>query len=102
MIAFLTNRLMKLVSKDDPFFSMLNFASDQTEDIDLWKDKFMFAVEKLDPRAGRIDAEQVFWGAKIPKKKKIKIKLVNCEELLPGGQYENQNNNKEFSIERLM
>ena len=45
MIAFLTNRLMKLVSKDDPFFSMLNFASDQKEDIDLWENKYMFAVE---------------------------------------------------------
>ena len=45
MIAFLTNRLMKLVSKDDPFFSMLNFASDQTYNIDLWENKYMFAVE---------------------------------------------------------
>ena len=47
---------------------------------------------------GRIKATQVFWGQKAPKKEKIKIKLVNCEELLPGGAYENSNNNEAFSI----
>ena len=55
----------------------------------------------MDPRVGRIKATQTLGGQKVKKEKK-EIKLVNCEELLPGGAYENQNNNEAFSIERLL
>ena len=56
MISFSVNRTVKLVSKDDPFFSMLAMAAEEDE-VDLWSLKFMFAVEKLDPRVGRVSAE---------------------------------------------
>ena len=56
MIAFTVNRTTKLVSQEDPFFSMLAMAAEDSE-VDLWELNFMFAVTKLDPRAGRVSAE---------------------------------------------
>ena len=56
MISFAVNRTIKLVSKDDPFFSMLAMAAEERE-IDLKDLKFMFAIEKLDPSVGRIGVE---------------------------------------------
>ena len=52
---------MKLVSKDDPFFSSLSMSSDE-EEIDLGNLKYMFALENIDPRIGRLVVEQVYWG----------------------------------------
>ena len=85
MISFTVNRTIKLVSKDDPFFSMLAMAAEENE-IDLWDLNFMFAVEKLDPRVGRVNAEQVFWGTSRDKKKQ-KIELVDCKSLQPRGSH---------------
>ena len=53
MIGFTVNRSVKLVSKKDPFFSMLTMAS-EFQGIDLWKLNYMFAIESLDPRVGRV------------------------------------------------
>ena len=61
MISFTVNRSMKLVSKDDPFFSSLSMSSDE-EEIDLGNLKYMFALENIDPRIGRLVVEQVYWG----------------------------------------
>ena len=99
MISFTVNRTIKLWSKDDPFFSMLAMAAEENE-IDLWQLNFMFAVEKLDPRVGRINAEQVFWGTSVDKEKH-KIELVDCKELRPGGTHAGQSNNDGFVLENL-
>lgn len=56
----------------------------------------MFAVEKLDPRVGRVKATQVIWGTEIEKIKQ-NIELVDCVELMPGGKHEGKSNNKDFS-----
>ena len=46
---------MKLVTFDDPFFSMTTMSQDDVL-IDIWKMDFMFAIENIDPRVGRIKA----------------------------------------------
>lgn len=95
MISFTVNRCVKLVDASDPFFSMLTMASED-EQIDLWELNYMFAVEKLDPRVGRVKATQVIWGTEIEKIKQ-NIELVDCVELMPGGKHEGKSNNKDFS-----
>ena len=40
---------------------MLAMEAEDVE-VDLWDLNFMFAVENLDPRIGRVNAEQVYWG----------------------------------------
>ena len=55
MLSFTVVRTLKLVSKDDPFFSMLAMAADEVE-VDLWDLGFMFAIDNLDPRVGRVSA----------------------------------------------
>ena len=57
-IIFLALRTTKLVSNDDPFFSMTTMYS-KDEVIDLWAMDFMFAIEDIDPRVGRLIVEQV-------------------------------------------
>ena len=61
MISFTVNRSMKLVSKDDPFFSSLSMSAEE-ENIDLGKLKYMFAIENIDPRKGRLAVKQTLWG----------------------------------------
>ena len=57
---FLVLRTVKLVTSDDPFFSLTTMGvTDQN--MDIWKLDFMFAVENIDPRAGRISAQHVTW-----------------------------------------
>ena len=61
----------------------------------------MFAVTKLDPRAGRVSAEQIYWGTGKTKRKE-RIELVDCKDLLPGGPSgTTQSNNLSLSIEKL-
>ena len=79
---------------------MLAMAGEGSE-VDLWQLNFMFAVTKLDPRAGRVTAEQVYWGRSSEGKEKKKIELVDCKELLPGGPRAHQSNNESFDIEKL-
>lgn len=99
MVAFIVNRTLKLLSKNDPFFSMLQMASEDKK-IDLWALDYMFAVEKLDPEVGRVQATQTIWGKSVKKVKK-NIELVDCTEFLPGGKYTGGLNNPNFSIESL-
>ena len=46
---------MKLVSKSDPFFSMLSMAAED-DFVDVGNLKYMFAVQNMDPRVGRVKA----------------------------------------------
>ena len=59
MIAFFTVRTLKLVTASGPVFSSTYSA--QTEMIDLWELGFMFAIEDIDPKIGRIEAELFTW-----------------------------------------
>ena len=56
-----TSRTINLFEGEDPFFSMSDVAyGDET--IDLWALQFMFAVEDIDPKLGRIEVYQVHNG----------------------------------------
>jgi len=59
LIAFLVVQTQKLISKEDPFFSMTT-SSKVTDTIDLWELGFIFAIENIDPKVGRIEAVQNF------------------------------------------
>ena len=54
-ITFFLLRSIKLVTKDDPFFSLTMMGADDVS-IDIWELDFMFAIEKIDPRIGTIRA----------------------------------------------
>lgn len=99
MMSFTVNRCMKLVSKDDPFFSSLSMDSAE-ENVDLGALKYMFAVEQLDPSVGRLTATQTFWGTEHERVSRD-IDLVQCNEFLPGGAYEGQANNENFDFAAL-
>ena len=84
-ITFLVIRTNKLASREDPFFSMtLQF---ENEIIDLWKLDFMFAIESIDARVGRIKAQQVSWVFSEDEihKNKTEIQLIDCREYLKDG-----------------
>ena len=76
---------MKLVTFDDPFFSMTTMSQDDVL-IDIWKMDYMFAIENIDPRVGRIKAQQVEWDFKEGRKTKTEIEMVDCTEYLEGGR----------------
>ena len=60
MLSFFLSRTHKLYSKEDPFFSMTPVAKEMKGiPIDLYKLGFMFAVENVDPKVGRIEVEFV-------------------------------------------
>ena len=46
-------RTMKLFLGEDPFFAMA-IEPYENETIDLWSLDFMFAVENIDPKVGRL------------------------------------------------
>ena len=48
----------------------------------------MFAVQALSPEYGEIRVELVKWGTSRSEPEATEIKLVDCNELLPGGLYE--------------
>lgn len=87
--AFAGVRTLKLFNAEDPFFSMMTMAEEKIDPIDLWALNFVFAVEDIDPRAGRIVVEHVKWGKaegasqSDPYISKIKtpIEMVNCTSL---------------------
>ena len=63
LLSFVGQRTMKLISASDPFFSMTRQANDDSQGpIDLWALGFMFAVEKIDPRYGRIAVNHRQWN----------------------------------------
>ena len=58
--AFFAVRTIKFVGRDDPFFSMMNIGLDAealAEPIDLLEGNYFFVIQKLDPRAGRLQVE---------------------------------------------
>ncbi len=59
MIAFVSVRTLKLVSKNDPFF----MSTDEIEDnlIDLWDLGFMFAIQDVSPQVGKVEAYHISW-----------------------------------------
>mgnify|MGYP000928606412 CR=1 FL=1 len=85
---FLVMRTTKLVSREDPFFSMLHMGSPD-QDIDLFQLNHFFAVQKLDPRAGRLVAEHVRWEPEGPKVK-TQLNFTDCNNYYPGGIYEHE------------
>ena len=99
LMTFGVIRLLKLVVNNDPLVSMVEMDSMDTE-VDLFDLGYMFAIQAPDPKAGRIIANQVAWG-RGKSKKRTKIDLVDCNELLPGGKHEGKSNNKFFNIENL-
>ena len=70
---------MKLVKGDDPFFAMTT-SPYEDQIIDLWALQFMFAVEAVDPRLGRIEVMQNYNGVGMDRIKKP-IDMVDCDQL---------------------
>ena len=89
-IIFFSLRSIKLVTKDDPFFSLTMMGADDVS-IDIWELDFMFAIENLDPRIGRVIVTQTTWDFRDgdTKKEKQNIEMVDCREYQEGGEYEN-------------
>ena len=87
MISFTVIRLLKLLNKNDPFFSTTVFDAFNKE-VNLGEMNFMFALENIDPKIGRISAQQTKWGYSREERQHLPIEMVDCEELLPGGLYE--------------
>lgn len=87
-IGFFVVRTGKIAMNDDPFFSMTTMG--QEEDmIDLKELKFFFAIEKLDPKVGRIIVTQNYWDSNMEAgKSKTEIEMVDCFEFMPGGKYD--------------
>ena len=102
MTSFTVVRTLKLVSREDPFFSTVTKARED-DLIDLGKLGFMFAIEKIIPEYGIIYANHITWGSDNYKdgKKVRPIELVSCEELLPGGSHEGQVNSDKWDIKNF-
>ena len=63
---------------------------DEKTVIDLYELKYMFAVETIDPRRGRIEVKQVIWDYSMrgeAEKTYEEIQMVDCKELLPEPGY---------------
>ena len=99
MMTFLIVSTIKLLGHLDPYFSSTNLA--QSESIDLVQLGFMFAIRDVDPTIGTIHAQHTQWGAFGSGKESTEVQLVDCRELLAGGQYEGQSNNPNFNIENM-
>ena len=54
--------------------------------IDLYELNFFFAIENIDPKAGRISATYTKW-TRGEKKQKQKVELIQCEYFMDGGKY---------------
>ena len=89
-------RTSKLISMDDPFFSMTTMVGENSY-IDLWQLGFMFAVEDVDPRLGRIEVQYV---AKVQQEDgsygdedtDTTVEMADCRTLPP--EQQNINNGK--------
>ena len=55
MLSFMVVQTNKIISRDDPFFSMTTVVL-ESQKVDLWELGFMFAIENINPRIGRISA----------------------------------------------
>ena len=70
----------------------------EDETIDLWALNFMFAVENVNPRFGRLEVSQVHYELNESFTKKLKpITMVDCEELHAKQGF----NSEHFKIEKL-
>ena len=80
-IIFLVLRTTKLILSDDPFFSLTTMGADDVS-IDIWNLDFMFAIENIDPRVGRITATKVSWDNRgsESKKEKNEVEMIDCKE----------------------
>ena len=89
------------MSHDDPIFSMIQQLQ-QDKSIDLWKLKFMFAFQEIDPSIGRVRLEQVsrFDTNKI--QETVPLQLVDCKELLDEIDGTNYSNNEYFDIKKII
>ena len=66
--------------------------------INLWDLDYMFAVENLEAKYGRIEVQQVHYESKDEVIKTVSpIQMVDCEELLQTTGFNNEN----FKIEKL-
>ena len=101
MLSFMLVRTSKLISAEDPFFSMTTqVREDTTNPIDLWKLGFMFAVEQVEPRIGRIEVNYQSWSKDSHViDQSTPVKMVPCSQLAPGEPYEHKLNNKAFDVE---
>ena len=59
----------------------------------------MFAIEDIDPKIGRIEAELFTWEKETSDSVGTPVDLVNCAELLAGGKYEGSTNNAALDLE---
>ena len=101
MLSFFVVRTKKLISKDDPFFSMTTLAK-ENESIDLWQLGFMFAIDDIDPRIGHLTATHTRWNNDDEGKIDTPIKMVPCSELLQGGNFEQGSNNEAFILDNIL
>ena len=87
--AFLIVRTLKLVNYDDPYLSTTTTDAEGIE-IDLYALQFYFAVEKPDPRVGRVSVYQTDWLGFGDRSGKTvyDIEMIDCKEYLEGGLYE--------------
>ena len=60
MLSFFMVRTLKLISKEDPFFSMTTM-SEHNSQIRLGELGFIFAVEKIPPEVGKVQVKYVEW-----------------------------------------
>ena len=77
---FLVVRSLKLVSLEDPFFSMMTIPRDATALIDLKELGFLFAIQKIDERLGRLEVTHTSWDLGLDKVTH-EIPLENCVSL---------------------
>ena len=78
-LAFCAVRTIKLASREDPFFSMMTMEKDESIPIDLWANNFVFAVEAIDPRIGRLVVEHYSWA---DDKIKTDIQMTECKDFI--------------------
>ena len=99
MIAFVSVRTKKLISRDDPLLTTTN-NSHRDSLVRLGEQGFMFAIMDVDPRIGQIQAE---WHQRRFEERSStrELELADCREFLPGGRHEGKSNNQLFEIERI-
>lgn len=101
MLVFLIARSYKLVSKEDPFFSTTIIASPKDFLFDLWELGFIFALSKVDPTVGRVEA---LITSVTPQDGKVTtpITLIDCKKLLAGETGFEKNTALKFTFDELL
>ena len=79
-LSFFVIRTIKFAKKENPYISMTTVALDNDESVDLGALDFIFAVEKLDPKVGRVTLTHTAWN--LEGKFKTEIPLVDCNDFL--------------------